>query len=127
MRLYSKIVCLHALVLLGSILPFPYLNVLLPWIYWKSKDKKGELRVHACNVLNFQFLVSSVVYAGMLVMWYGFIHRMADGGTPQYGWMAFPVAIFLVANILYPLFIVLYMGATKKIKLFYPHLIEIFR
>lgn len=123
-----KVVYLHALVLIGSLLSFPYLNVLLPWIYWVTrKDKRGEMAVHACNVLNFKLLVSTVFYVSMFVMWYCFIHRMADGGTPQYIWMILPISIFLVFSILYPLYIVIYMGITKKAKIFYPNLIRIFK
>ena len=128
MRLHSEIICLHALVLLGSVLSFPYLNVLLPWIYWVSrKDRKGEIANHASNILNFQFLVSSVFYVSMLAMWYYFVHRMVDGGIPSYGWMVLPISVFLVFCVLYPLSILVYMGVGKKAKRFYPNLIRIFK
>lgn len=124
----SKIINLHVLTLVGSLLPFPFLNVLLPWTYWvHSKYKRGEMTVHACNILNFQFLASSVVYVSLFIMWYCFIHRMAEGETPLYGWMIFPVSIFLVFNFMYPLYIIIHMGITKKKKIFYPNLIRIFK
>lgn len=126
--IHSKIINLHVLVLIGSLLSFPYLNVLFPWIYWlNNKEKGGEMAVHACNILNFQFLASSVAYVILFILWYCFIHQMADGETPLYGWMILPAFIFSVFNILYPLYIVIYMGITRKKKIFYPNLIKIFK
>ena len=120
---------LHLFSLIGFFIPIPFANVAMPWIYWKLKEGRSgsELSQQACNVLNFQFLVACIYWIAMGAMWYHFVKALAAGQEPEYAWLAYPIGFYAVCALLYPLCVSIYVGATRKAKLFYPKTIKLFK
>lgn len=125
---FNRIFLFHVCILIGGLLPFPFAPVLLPWFYWlyKGGRKKRELSEQACRALNFQFLIQCTTLVYGAIVWTSFIKVMADGGKPDYVWLAPAAALHVGASLAYPFLIVAYMSITRKYYTFYPKTIRLF-
>ena len=125
---YDHIFLFHAFVLIGGLLPFPFASVLLAWFYWlyKGGRKNRELSEQACRTLNFQFLIQCISFLSGTIMCMHSIQAMANGGVFDYTWLTYQLFLIVPACILYPSFILIYMGITRKYYHFYPKTIRLF-
>lgn len=127
---YSKIFYFHLCVLIGALIPLPFGVVLIPWFYWINIGggrKNKELSEQACRALNFQFLVQCIAFLGGVIMCTHSIKAMANGNTFDYTWLTYQLFLIVPACIVYPLFILTYIGITKKCNHFYPKTIRVFK
>lgn len=123
----SAIIKLHLSVVLGILIPVPFGNVIIPYIYWRlHKDNGGQLSRQAYNILNFQLLASLVFYISITAIWLYFIQLLKGGKVPDYIIMGGPILFFFCISVIYPITIVIYITTQKKIKTFYPNIISIF-
>lgn len=126
----ESIIKLHLSVLLGTLLPIPFGNLVLPYIYWKLECKKNstnEFSIQACNILNFQLLFNILFYTFMTILWYSFILKMQNNFTPNYIIMVYPTISLLCVTIVYPVIIALHLYVKKKNINYYPNIIRLFK
>ena len=122
----KNIIVLHVLVILGIF--FPLGNIIFPYIYWKcSSEKDLSFSRQACNILNFQLLVSFLCCIGMLYVWYQFVHLFGEQQKPNYELMVYPIGGYFLLCGVYPLAIAIYLSICKKLKLFYPSVLRLFK
>ena len=129
----SFMIYFHLSVVLGCVLPLG--NIILPLILWLTKkDKISSLKEQGINVINFQIwwsIIQVVALSTNMVIAFGnmvknssstqgFSEEIATGLTYSL------IAIFLV-NVLYPLFISIRIYQTRKVKIFYPTIINFVR
>lgn len=125
---YNHIFLFHAFVLIGGLLTFPFASVLLAWFYWlyKGGRRNRELSEQACRALNFQFLIQSIAFLSGIIMCTHSINAMANGNAFDYTWLTCQLFLIIPAYILYPSFILIYIGITRKYHRFYPKTIRLF-
>lgn len=123
----DTIIKIHLSVILGILIPIPFGNVIIPYIYWRLHKNDGEqLSKQACNILNFQLLASLVFYISLTIIWFYFIQLLKGNKVPDYVIMGGPILFFLCISVIYPIIIAIYIYTHKKIKTFYPNIISIF-
>ena len=125
-----KIKRLHVLVIIGALLPIPYGSFFLPLFYWwiRKKDKDNNyFNTQAKNILNFQLLFSILGTIYLIFFWHYFIEvKIEKFNEINYEFLWYFIAIAIIVNILYPIFIIIKMAIENKPKIYYPNIIHFF-
>lgn len=124
----KTIIKLHLSVLVGTLLAIPFGNIIIPYLYWKfHKENRVDISIQACNILNFQIIISLFFYGCMVFLWYLFLKDLANHLIPDYNNMVYPIIILLCTNIIYPIIVAFYIYIKRKNINYYPNIIRIFK
>ena len=96
---------LHVWMIVGNFI-FPFMNVLLPYLYWKKNQRTEDagFTKEACNLLNFQMLFSFIMIGVFVFGWYRAIVHWSMGEGGDWNFIRWAFVLWLVVNVLYPLF-----------------------
>lgn len=124
----KKSILLHIWMIVGNFI-FPFMNVLLPYIYWKQNRQTEDTAFtqEACNLLNFQILFSSIMIGVFVWGWYRTIVHWSVGEIVHWNFIGWTFVLWVAVNVVYPLFIVFITAAKGKSFRAWPPTIPFFR
>ena len=129
-NMIKEINILHASVIIGALFPIPYGSFFLPLFYWwiRKKDKDNNyFNVQAKNILNFQLLFSIFGTIYLIFLGHYFIEvKIEKFNEVNYEFLWYFIAIAIIVNILYPIFIIIKMVIENKPRIYYPNIIHFF-
>lgn len=119
---------LHLSVVLGTLFPIPFGGFFIPLIYWWMNYRENAVfQIQAKSLLNFQLLFNILGFVFTTFFWCYFIKCKSSGFEVCYVNLWLFLAICVVINIIYPLFIVIRMSIERKIRDYYPRGIRILK
>jgi len=121
----SFFIYLHLSVLAGCIIPLG--DIIIPMVLWLTKkDKIIGLNAQAKNLLLFRACFDIIIFLSFTISII-FLFKTAYTGTfPSSAVIVYIVLviIYLIVTILYPIFIVISIYRSKKLKSYYPRFFE---
>lgn len=130
MIMNTSLIKLYVSVLIGAF--FPLGTILAPFLYYSLAKTNGfseqiaEMQRHLRDIINFQIHLYVFMFIYMLVFWYLKISSYNESKYLDIAWMYLPVILFVILDILYPLFIIIHLKIGKPRKRYYYSLIRFF-
>lgn len=126
----TSLIKLYVSVLIGAF--FPLGTILAPFLYYSLAKTNGvseqiaEMQRHLRDIVNFQIHLYVFMFIYMLVFWYLKISSYNESKYLDIAWMYLPVILFVILDILYPLFIIIHLKIGEPRKRYYYSLIRFF-
>lgn len=127
-KIMKKRTLLYLWMIVGNLI-FPFMNILLPYLYWKKNQRTedADFTKEACNLLNFQLLFSLIIVGICVYGWYQAIVDLSRNEVFSFGFMKWCLVVMFMVNIIYPLVVMFITSVGKKTFRAWPPTIPLFR
>lgn len=124
----ASLVKLYLSVLIGAF--FPLGIIIAPFMYYSlvkadvSSAQAIEVKRHLKDIVNFQIQLYLFLFTYLTMYWCFQIYSY--NGSFEIGWLYIPVILYVILDVLYPLFIVVHLKMGKRGKRYYYSFVRFF-